>query len=51
MESSFVMGAISAIHQANYTDAQRQVHLGACTINCCNYQDEKGEVNETTDCT
>lgn len=43
LDSSFVMAAISGIHQANYNDAQRQAHLGGgtITIDCCNYQDEK----------
>lgn len=43
MDSSFVMAAISGIHQANYNDAQRQVHFGAgtITIECFNYEDEK----------
>ena len=42
MDSSFVQAAIAGIHSANYTDAQRQVHLGAgsITIDCCNYQNE-----------
>ncbi len=44
IDSSFVMGAISGIHQANYNDSQRQVHLGCgeITINCNNYKNENG---------
>jgi hypothetical protein len=43
MDSSFIKAAIEGIHQANYNDAQRQVHLGAGTIvlDCCNFKDEK----------
>lgn len=51
MDSSFVMAAISGIHQANYNDAQRQVHLGSGTItlDCHNYQDEKeSPINDET---
>jgi hypothetical protein len=42
MDSSFIMGAISGIHQANYNDAQREVHLGTGTVilDCSRYQDE-----------
>lgn len=48
LDSTIVMGAISTIHSANYTDAQRQVHLGAgtITIDCCNYQNEKVEESQ-----
>ncbi len=49
LDSSFIMAAITGIHQANYDDSQRQVHLGAgsITINCCNYVDENTEEVKT----
>ena len=43
IDSSFIMGAINAMYQANYTDANRQVHLGSgiIVLDCFKYQDEK----------
>lgn len=43
LDSSFVMAAISGIHSVNYTDAQRQAHLGGGTIEiqCCSFVDER----------